>query len=105
MLHKAEWMGHPMRLELTRVGLLIKAVNRYTNRDALAGAVEYTNEWSIENILTSFHSTDEYVMLQVYFWLLLLWLIAFFANFKKNIKKKICSYSKLFSTLLSELGL
>ena len=27
---KAEWMGHPMRLELTRVGLLVKLANRYT---------------------------------------------------------------------------
>ena len=30
MWHKAEWMGHPMRLELTRVGLLVYLANRYT---------------------------------------------------------------------------
>ena len=27
MLHKAEWMGRPMRLELTRAGLLVKLAN------------------------------------------------------------------------------
>ena len=32
MWHKAEWMGRPMRLELTRVGLLVKLANRYTAR-------------------------------------------------------------------------
>ena len=30
MWHKAEWIGHPMRLELTRLGLLVKLTNRYT---------------------------------------------------------------------------
>ena len=30
MWHKAEWMGRPMRLELTRVGLLDYLANRYT---------------------------------------------------------------------------
>ena len=30
MRHKAEWMGHPMRLELTHVGLLVQLANRYT---------------------------------------------------------------------------
>ena len=34
MWHKAEWMGRPMRLELTRVGLLVKLANRYTTRGA-----------------------------------------------------------------------
>ena len=34
MLHKAEWMGYPMRLELT--GLLVKLVNHYTTQDAHA---------------------------------------------------------------------
>ena len=28
-------MGHPMRLELTRVGLLVKLANRYTTKGAL----------------------------------------------------------------------
>ena len=27
MRHKAAWMGHPMRLELTRVGLLVSLDN------------------------------------------------------------------------------
>ena len=30
MWHKAIWKGHPMRLELTRVGLLAKLANHYT---------------------------------------------------------------------------
>ena len=34
MWHKAEWMGRPMRLELTRVGLLVYLANRYTTRGA-----------------------------------------------------------------------
>ena len=34
MWHKAEWMGRPMRLELTRVGLLVQLANRYTTRGA-----------------------------------------------------------------------
>ena len=32
MWHKAEWMGRPMRLELTRVGLLVKLAYRYTTK-------------------------------------------------------------------------
>ena len=42
MWHKAEWMGHPMRLELTRVGLLVYLANRYTIRGALYGT-DYSN--------------------------------------------------------------
>ena len=34
MWHKAEWMGHPMRLELTRVGLLVNVANHYTTKGA-----------------------------------------------------------------------
>ena len=34
MWHKAEWMGRPMRLELTPLGLLVKLANRYTTRGA-----------------------------------------------------------------------
>ena len=34
MQHKAEWMGRPMRLELTRVGLLVLLANHYTTRGA-----------------------------------------------------------------------
>ena len=32
MWHKAIWKGHPMRLELTRVGLLAELANHYTTR-------------------------------------------------------------------------
>ena len=32
MWRKAIWKGHPMRLELTRVGLLVKLANHYTTR-------------------------------------------------------------------------
>ena len=35
MWHKAEWMGRPMRLELTCVGLLVQLANCYTTRGAL----------------------------------------------------------------------
>ena len=35
MWHKAEWMGRPIRLELTRVGLLVRLANRYTTRMVL----------------------------------------------------------------------
>ena len=35
MWHKAKWMERPMRLELTRVGLLVKLANRYTTKGAL----------------------------------------------------------------------
>ena len=33
MWHKAIWKGHPMRLELTRVGLLVELANHYTTSD------------------------------------------------------------------------
>ena len=32
MWQKAIWKGHPMRLELTRVGLLVELANHYTTR-------------------------------------------------------------------------
>ena len=35
MWHKADWMGHPMRLELTLAGLLVKLANHYTTGGAL----------------------------------------------------------------------
>ena len=35
MCNKAEWMGHPMRIELPRVGLLVKLANNYTTKGAL----------------------------------------------------------------------
>ena len=34
MWHKAIWKEHPMRLELTRVGLLVVLVNHYTTTGA-----------------------------------------------------------------------
>ena len=34
MWHKAIWKRHPMRLELTRVGLLVELANHYTTRGA-----------------------------------------------------------------------
>ena len=34
MWHKVEWMGYPMRLELTHVGLLVKLANHYTTEGA-----------------------------------------------------------------------
>ena len=34
MWHKGDWMGHPMRLELTPAGLLVKLANHYTTRGA-----------------------------------------------------------------------
>ena len=34
MWHKAEWMERPMRLELTRVGLLVELANHYTTKGA-----------------------------------------------------------------------
>ena len=34
MWHKADWMGHPMRLEITLVSLLVKLANHYTIRGA-----------------------------------------------------------------------
>ena len=40
MWPKAAWMGHPMRLELTRVGLLVELANRYTTRGALAASLK-----------------------------------------------------------------
>ena len=40
MWHKAEWMGHPMRIELTRVGLLVKLANRYTTKGTQVNVIE-----------------------------------------------------------------
>ena len=42
MWHKAIWKGQPMRLELTRVGLLVELANHYTTRGALSPSV-YNN--------------------------------------------------------------
>ena len=40
MWHKAIWKGHPMRLELTRVGLLVELANHYTTRGASLGVLD-----------------------------------------------------------------
>ena len=34
MWYKADWFGHPMKLELTLAGLLVKLANHYTTRGA-----------------------------------------------------------------------
>ena len=34
MWHKADWMGRPMSIEITRVGLQVKLANRYTTKGA-----------------------------------------------------------------------
>ena len=34
MWHNAEWIEHPIRLELTHVGLLVKLANHYTTNGA-----------------------------------------------------------------------
>ena len=36
-------MGHPMRLELTRVGLLVKLANQYTTK----GVYQYRSGWTL----------------------------------------------------------
>ena len=52
-------MGHPMRLELTLAGLLVKLANHYTTRGAhLAGAVEYVDCVPAENMIPT--SLTEY---------------------------------------------
>ena len=51
MWHKAEWMGHPMRLELTRVSLLVKLANHYNTKQFNSEVLEYSfivfAPWSI----------------------------------------------------------
>ena len=39
MWPKAKWMGHPVKLELTLTGLLVKLANPYTTGDAHTDAV------------------------------------------------------------------
>ena len=43
MWHKAIWKGHPMRLELTRVGLLVELANLYTTRGAFVQSEPMTS--------------------------------------------------------------
>ena len=51
MWHKADSMGHPMRLELTLAGLLVKLANHYTNWGAL-----WIHSLMVENISNSNNS-------------------------------------------------
>ena len=39
MQHKAAWMGHLVRIELTREGLLVYLANHYTTQSAQANLV------------------------------------------------------------------
>ena len=50
MWHKAIWNGHPMRLELTRIGLLVELANHYTTR----GASELTAWQSLKSVVKNF---------------------------------------------------
>ena len=47
MWHKAIWKGHPMRLELTHVGLLAELANHYTTRGAFGA-------WNIDQEILIF---------------------------------------------------
>ena len=40
MWHKAEWMGHPMRLKLSCKGLLVELANYYTTQGPQVGRHE-----------------------------------------------------------------
>ena len=48
MWHKADWMGHPMRLELTLAGLLVNLANHHTIRDAQALSFIQLNETRLQ---------------------------------------------------------
>ena len=55
MWHKAIWKGHPMRLELTCVGLLVQLANHYTTRgapvwSAVTAIHSFRNHWAKTNI-------------------------------------------------------
>ena len=46
MWHEGVWMGHPMRLELTRVGFLVQLTNYYTTEGAnVQGLIITTTTW------------------------------------------------------------
>ena len=51
MWHKAIWKGHPMRLELTRIGLLGELANHYTTWGAL-----YNSFFSVASFNTHRHT-------------------------------------------------
>ena len=59
MWHKPVWIGHPMRLELTREGLLVYLANHYTTWGTLFDSLylffqEFKTSFMIFFILTSF---------------------------------------------------
>ena len=56
MWHKAGWMGHPMRLELTLAGLLVKLANHYTTRGALS--CKDLSSLGLEACFRSSHATS-----------------------------------------------
>ena len=47
MWHKAEWMGYPMRLEITREGLLVKLANHYTTLPVVPRTDRYLVNYKI----------------------------------------------------------
>ena len=58
MWHKAIWNGHPMRLELTRVGLLVELANHYTTRGAWTFYVRFTYPYHGYVTLAIFETTQ-----------------------------------------------
>ena len=64
MWHKAEWIGLLMRLELTRVGLLVKFVNRYTTK----GAPSYIRFTLHDSKLNLVNITLSNTMLRLIWW-------------------------------------
>ena len=67
MWHKAIWKGHPMRLELTRVGLLVELANHYTTRGAF---IVWEVSWRLNRTATywpppssSGHSSVSFILL------------------------------------------
>ena len=51
MKHKAVWMGHPMRLEFTLAGLLVKLANHYKSRGTLTPEVYSMRNFSLKSEL------------------------------------------------------
>ena len=70
MWHKAIWKGHPMRLELTRVGLLVELANHYTT--CVVGHECFFKCWATEcnlslHVITSvFQSAVIYIYIYIY---------------------------------------
>ena len=66
MWHKADWMGHPKRLELTLAGLLVKLANHYTTRGAQI--VWNGTDWSFNCVKTNDWCLDRLLMLNSNTW-------------------------------------